>query len=113
MEACAWAIRNRVYDRNGRWPQTFSEVCRQRFQFSCWNEGDPNRTTMTQVDNRDTSFLVAQAIALGVMTHRIDDRSNGANHYLSTGLFRSKHRPNWVDPEKITALIGNHVFLKL
>ncbi|MGI9503615.1 MAG: cell wall hydrolase [Geminicoccaceae bacterium] len=113
MEACAWAIRNRVYDEHGRWPSTYSEVCRQRLQFSCWNDNDPNRAPMIKVDNRDTAFLTAQAIALDVITVRIRDSSNGANHYLTHDLFRSRHRPNWADPERITARIGNHVFLHL
>ena len=113
MEACGWAIRNRVHDGHARWPRTYSEVCRQRYQFSCWNDSDPNRALVTKVDNRDTTFLTAQAIAFDVITHRIQDRSNGANHYLTTDLFRSRHRPKWADPEQITALIGNHIFLKL
>ncbi len=39
--AVACVILNRVNLRN--WPDTIREVCLQPWQFSCWNQNDPNR----------------------------------------------------------------------
>lgn len=114
MEAVATVIRNRVYDGDRRWAQTYDEVCLAPNQFSCWRADDPNRQKATDVTFQDVRFFKAYALAAGVMAMiRMIDPTHGANHYLATFLFYSTDRPSWADPEKISALIGNHVFLKL
>lgn len=39
--AVAWVVRNRA-ERGGWWGDTIREVCLKPWQFSCWNETDPN-----------------------------------------------------------------------
>ena len=112
MVAVACLIRNRVCDR--KWPNNYPDVCLQPKQFSAWNDGDPNRARMVKVTTSDAMFGKALSIAAEVMFRRLaEDPTNEANHYCTTDLFNSSRRPFWANPEKITARIGRHVFLKL
>lgn len=107
--AVACVVVNRVNDP--RWPGTIHEVCHQPKQFSCWNMGDPNRSMIENATLDDPKFLRAYAIGAEAMTSH-DDPSNGANHYMTEGLFYSLKRPSWSDEMRITAHIGRHVFLR-
>ena len=42
--AVAWTIRNRVFDGKAKswWGEGYAEVCLKPWQFSCWNQNDPN-----------------------------------------------------------------------
>jgi hypothetical protein len=54
--AVAHVILNRV--RAGGWfGASVSEVCLKRWQFSCWNPGDPNRARLFQVELDDRDLL--------------------------------------------------------
>ena len=113
MEAVAAVIRNRVYDPE-RWAQTYDEVCLAPNQFSCWRADDLNRQKAVNVNFGDVRFFKAFALAASVMAMiRPIDPTHGANHYLTEFLFMSGDRPTWADPKKLSARIGNHVFLRL
>jgi N-acetylmuramoyl-L-alanine amidase len=107
---CVVMNRARAKGRNG-WPESTEKVCRQRRQFSCWNEDDPNRTKILLVglDNpafRDSLLAAMKAYVGG------EDPTHGADHYLTANLARSAPPP-WFDADKVTASIGSHLFLKL
>ena len=44
-------IRERVL-RPGWWGTDWQSVCRKSSQFSCWNQGDPNRTIILEAEAR-------------------------------------------------------------
>ena len=108
QEGVAWTIRNRTEDR--RWPNTYSGVCKQKKQFSCWNKGEVNNHPMLVVDLSDPVFQTCYAIAAGVMAGLIPDRTSGANHYHSIDM---KTYPYWADGSMETGRLGRHVFYKL
>ena len=55
MLGVAAVVRERVL-RPGWWSQplhSWQSVCRARYQFSCWNEGDPNREVILHAEMRE------------------------------------------------------------
>lgn len=111
MAGVAWVIRNRKEDR--RWPPNYLDVCLQPWQFSCWNDDDPNREKLAKVNFRDRHFKEAFSIAvITLLSNCTADITSGANHYLHWKLAQS-NPPSWYKEDKITEKIRNHVFLKL
>lgn len=111
MEAVACVILNRTRDK--RWPDSPKDVCTQRYQFSAWNKNDPNREKLLAVDLDSPSFRSAYAVAARAVAGDVEDRTAGANHYVTEALFNSSRRPSWASDSGITARIGNHVFMRL
>ncbi|MBL27901.1 MAG: hypothetical protein CMM50_10190 [Rhodospirillaceae bacterium] len=110
MRAVAHVVRNRADD--GRWPASLGAVCRQRAQFSCWNADDPNRRLLLKVGYEDAAFLLARVAAATALAEP-DDPTEGANHYFARHLMEKGQTPFWFDPDRVTAMIGNHVFMRL
>ena len=54
--AVAHVILNRARS-GGWWDAGVSEVCLKRWQFSCWNPGDPNRPRLFQIELDDRDLL--------------------------------------------------------
>lgn len=108
-------IRNRYL--NGHWGATFKAVCLAHLQFSCWNEGDPNRAQMlafAQILNAgqpmpyDPPLLVCQLLANELVAGRIRSNVGDAMFYFAPA---STPTPTWaLPPAKRVALIGSHVF---
>lgn len=111
MEAVACVILARTKDK--RWPDTVEDVCRQPWQFSCWNSDDPNLPKLARVGHSDLGYARAYAVAAMAVADMLMDRTSDANHYLTASLFDGSRRPVWAHPENVTCRIGNHVFLKL
>lgn len=108
-EAVASVVLNRVafsHRKNGYWwGNTISEVCRKPWQFSCWNENDPNRKILSVIDNNNPVYAVCKRIAMRAVAGLIPDKTNGATHYHTKNL-----RPRWSVNKIPCAEIGNHVF---
>lgn len=109
MLAVAWVIENRRLDK--RWPNTVAGVCRQKWQFSCWNEADPNRAKLVAVGLENRQFCDTLQAALAVMVGDVRDMTGGANHYLNPAALPKL--PSWYRAEAVTVTIGRHRFLKL
>lgn len=105
--AVAWVICNRVAKPRW-WGRDVISVCRKPWQFSCWNENDPNRTKLLAVTPATESFLRCIARAAGVLAGIYTDPTGGATHYLNPHLAD----PDWDDGMIVTARIGRHVFFK-
>ncbi len=107
IQAVANVIMNRV--KAGTWYGAgVKDVVLKPRQFSCWNEGDPNRAKMLAVTDSDISFRNAKYLAEQAVNGILPDITLGANHYHASNI-----RPNWADVDKMTVIIGNHVFYKL
>lgn len=104
MLAVAAVVLNRW--RDNRWPGSIAAVCWQPKQFSCWNEGDPNRAKMERLTIDKRSFHAAFLAALHSLT--MPDPTDGANHYYAITI----RPPSWSRRMSETARIGRHVFLK-
>lgn len=98
-------IMNRVHHPS-RWPKSPAEVCQQPWQFSCWNEGDPNRTKLLEVDLDDTDLRQCIRAALTALTGV--DQTNGSNHYFANYI----EKPSWAEDMEHTCTIGVHQFYK-
>ena len=107
MRAVCHVIRNRV--RDGRWRNTYAEVCLRSKQFSCWNKGNVNYPKITEVDFKDPTFRVAYSIAANVMAAESDDITLGATHFHHI----EAQLPSWADPADMTVSIYHHRFYRL
>lgn len=119
--AVGHVIMNRLH-RPGWWSRqkndgipddTIAAVCRDPYQFSCWNSIDPNSRKVRAIALNelpplgDYDFRVCLRAALQVIDAVEDDPSEGATHYHVKGVF-----PTWarhIAPHKV---IGNHLFYK-
>jgi spore germination cell wall hydrolase CwlJ-like protein len=107
MRAVMWVIVNRVED--SRWPNSVFEVVHQRWQFSAWNPGNPNRERMEQVNENDAPYDAALGMGR-VILEGLDreDPTFGANHYFADSIVA----PDWAREMTHTATIGNHRFYR-
>ena len=107
--AVAAVVMNRVARANERdgwwWGRDVSSVCLKPYQFSCWNEGDPNRAKILNVAPGHRVYDACLKIALRAVTHDLDDPSQGATHYHARGA-----RPPWARGKTPVAAIGKHLF---
>jgi N-acetylmuramoyl-L-alanine amidase len=118
MEAVAHVIINRLakpswWSRGvggGVPDDTIAAVCRKPWQFSCWNDNDPNRTKLQRVTVADGAFARAWAIARAVLDGdgaMATDPTGGATHYHVFNI-----RPQWADGATACASIGRHRFYR-
>ncbi|MGZ9109332.1 MAG: cell wall hydrolase [Micavibrio sp.] len=112
MQAVAAVILNRlaIAKKSGGywWGDNLIEICRKPYQFSCWNENDPNLKKLQAVDERERHFSTALRLARQAVTIGLTDPTNGATHYHAAGT-----DPYWARNEKPCAVLGRHIFYKL
>lgn len=109
-EAVAAVIMNRVRrakERGGHywWGSTTDDVCRKPWQFSCWNENDPNLARIKAVGRDNRNFQSCLRIARRALAGTLKDPTNGATHYHAKGV-----HPPWARNRKPSAEIGHHRF---
>ncbi len=75
------------------------------WQFSCWNEGDPNRAKIERADESDREFASCTRIARRALAGALADPTHGATHYHATGI-----APPWAAGREPSAVIGRHRF---
>lgn len=113
--AVAWVIRNRA--SRSRFagallgtPGAVARVCRAPWQFSCWNEGDPNRAKLLAlpVDR----MAGEMAIAAAVLDGGLGDPTHGADHYhtIDAPAWATLWPPDWAPTMQEVARFGGHVF---
>lgn len=110
--AVAWVVRNRAEhpDRAAaRWgAPSIAGVCQRRFQFTCWNESDPNRARLLALDKNSALYLRLYDVASRVLLSEVPDPTNSATFYRVIGWPAS-----WANGRKPVATIGRHEFFKL
>lgn len=117
MAAVANTIMNRVHIDLGNdgkpdwWGEGVKGVCLKPWQYSCWNENDPNREKLLDVTT-ETSWRYSDALMLAeaAVAGKLHDRTNGATHYYAPALV---HQPKWAAGHKPTATIGRQVFYRI
>lgn len=110
IEAVACVVLNRLrraQTRGGRywWGSSLAEICQKPWQFSCWNETDPNRARLEKVTEKDRMFRVCLRVARRAAAGSLDDPTRGATHYHTKAVF-----PPWARQRTPSAEIGNHLF---
>ena len=105
--AVAHVILNRMR-AGGWWGQSVSEVCLKRWQFSCWNPGDPNRKRLFQVELHDKDLMGCARACLDALAGSADP-TGGATHYHATSL---PAPPRWARGRIPDLVIGRHAFFR-
>lgn len=109
MAAVAAVAQNRAAHPRW-WGHDVLSVCLAPWQFSCWNEGDPNRDKLLAVTGADPQFLMAVEIADEVMQGKLHDPTNGADSYYADTM---EEPPSWAAGKEPCAVIGHHRFYRL
>lgn len=120
QRAVAWVIRNR-WEQPGWWSRqrgdgipddTIQAVCRDPWQFSCWNPSDPqsHRLHDPATLRRDDVQAIRKVCERVLSESRDDDQTLGSDHYCTRLI-----APNtkWARGRKPTASIGNHLFYRI
>lgn len=97
-------IINRLKKRP-RYGSSVRSVCLKPWQFSCWNEKDPNRAKLLSVEKHDAIFQECLVLSKLANMRALHDMVNGSAHY------HAKHvKPKWAKGLEPVTVIGNHVF---
>ena len=108
MEAVACVIVNRAL--NPGWGgRGVAGVCQAPSQFSCWNQGDPNRAKLLAVTSGNTQFDQCRGIAIRAMARAYPDPTNNADSYYDTSI----RPPKWSIGKIPSAMIGKFHFFRL
>jgi spore germination cell wall hydrolase CwlJ-like protein len=114
--AVAWVIKNRAANRK----QTIQKVCLAPWQFSCWWEDSANaRTLAARAESMLAGRILPEPTWLDLLQRchqillgNVPDPTGGADHYLTTALYRAHNAPTWARKMRVTAVIGRHTFLR-
>lgn len=110
----AWVIRNRAeygQEVGGYWwGDTIEKVCLHPWQFSCWNQNDPNRAVILELDETSAAYKKCEQIARGVFTaSRNSDLTKSADHYFHDSI----DAPDWSKQGVRTISLGGHNFYRI
>lgn len=114
-----WTVLHRA--ANPRWwGRSVASCCLTSYQFSCWNESDPNRATLmrqighdlqraelTETARRNEMLLDCLAVVNEVLDGEIPDPTGGATHYCTRAV---ASRTSWARGREPSAEIGAHLF---
>jgi spore germination cell wall hydrolase CwlJ-like protein len=104
MQAVANVIVNRA-NAPSWWGTNIVDVCLKDYQFSVWNQNDPNYRLVTNVTASDPMFKKALEIAARAVAGTLPDITGGATHYHTTAI-----NPSWASSLGVTRVIGAHKF---
>lgn len=112
QEAVANVIMNRLRHAQKRgnfwWGNSIETICKKPFQFSCWNQNDPNYKKIISVTPDDAQFATCRRIATRAINNTLPDHTHGADHYHADYV-----TPKWANSRAITTTIGRHIFYRL
>ena len=117
--AVAWVIKNRWLNP-GWWSRnrdsipddTIAAVCRDPYQFSCWNPADPNSAKLCDSKTLEKPEVQRlRNIGKTVLNEPIiADPTKGSDHYCTTKIAKYT---KWAKGRKPVVIVGNHSFYKL
>ena len=98
--------------------KTIPEVCFKPYQFSCYNEHDPNYPKLLHIAERWDAELAASSslndcfsIALGLINGHIPRTPEiEASHCCQYSTAKGADNVHWDDKMKVVAKIGSHIF---
>ena len=112
------AVLNVIYNRSNLdlwndgkadwWGESPFEVATKAYQFSAYNDNDPNRAVLDAVDDSNPIFVEAVELSALASRGELADITGGATHYHTLQL----DPPNWVAGATQTVIIGDHIFYK-
>lgn len=115
--AVGCVIRNRMSANPSKY-HSYTTVCLEPLQFSCWNSDDPNRQVLLELANKllagdilsDRYLVQCMYVARGINNWAIIDNTNGAVNYMTHDLFFSDKKPRWALKVSNIREIGSQVF---
>lgn len=101
--AVAWVLYNRAVHDN----MSLQAVATAKWQFSCWNKGDPNNSLITdpKFNTNIQSFRDSMAACIEVLDAENPDATKGSRHYCVTTL-----NPDWAKGHTPVYTVGMHKF---
>lgn len=108
MQAVLNVIANRA-KTPGWWGHDVLSVSKARWQFSCWNDGDPNQKKALAVTDEDPLFRAALTLAKRAVAGTLPDITGGADSYYALGT----PRPRWATNRQPLKVIGHHAFYRI
>jgi len=105
--AVAEVVLERIRDQ--RWGNDVASVVLQPWQFSCFNQQDPNAALRPRPSDKKGYAVFKECCRAAADAVNGSTLTGRANHYVNLKVAR----PVWYDPEKVTAVIGAHTFLRL
>lgn len=113
--AVGCVIRNRVHSPVSWWGTDWRSVCLKPWQFSCWNEGDPNRVKLWRPLEFEPAYVWLDCLSAArvVMEPGLQhDLTYGADHYYDVSLDRIGKPPYWAAKYKLARRIGRIKFFR-
>lgn len=110
-EAGMYAVGCVIEKRSTERKLTLAQVCRQKWQFECWNKGNEKYISlMARILNADTKEAkYAKLLARGMTAGDLEQAYTGnANHYCTINTHNK-----WTKKGTLVKVIGNHKFFKL
>ena len=108
ITAVACVILNRA--NNPRWwGKDVVDVCWKPYQFSCWNENDPNRAKLLAVTTDDIQFRLCLDVARRAISDTLPDPTGNADSYYDISI----PTPNWANGADRTYAVGDLRFYRL
>lgn len=108
-EAVAAVIMNRVRLARRRggywWGDSIQTVCQKPWQFSCWNDNDPNRKKLLAVTRENSVFKTCLRVARRAVRGALKDPTRGSTHYHTLNV-----DPPWSSGRAPVVIIGRHKF---
>lgn len=83
-----------------------ASACLMPWQFSCWNQNDPNRAIIEALGPEKAIFRQAMNIAEDAIAGSLADRTGGATHYYD----RRSPTPSWAEGKAPCYTEGHHLF---
>jgi spore germination cell wall hydrolase CwlJ-like protein len=111
LMAVANVIINRAKSRITWWGHDVRSVCLAPYQFSCWNESDPNRSLIMAITaGTDPIYNECLTIANAALNGILRDNTNSATSYYARSM---PNPPEWAAGKTEVAEVGNHVFFSV
>jgi N-acetylmuramoyl-L-alanine amidase len=103
-EAVAWVVLNRL-SKKSWYGDSIAGVCLKPWQFSCWNESDPNSKMIAAVTLDNQGFQDCYLAALSVIRGLSGLKNFPATHYHTKAI-----SPRWSQGKEPMGIIQDHVF---
>lgn len=92
MQTVANTLCNRLASGVAWWGTTLRDICLHPKQYSCWNEGDPNRPKILNISVSDPQYVIALSLAEQAYAGTLPDLTKRADSYFDE---RMKVWPKW------------------
>lgn len=85
-----------------RWGKTLAKVCQAKWQFSCWNIGDPSRERIINAQRGSGWFAEVERICKACLNGEITDPTSKSTHYYATYVSMPKWAQGKIPVYRVT-----------